>query len=123
MDGDGAAAAGNLDHVVGVVCDGHEFGEGGVAEDAVVGQANMGDVKVDLLCAVVARRAKGDSEPHLPKGRDGASGDPSEGPGGHEPIVWNLEHLEGVDGDDVQAGTPIDERLANSNVVNGGGAH
>ena len=66
LDGDGATAAGDVDHVVGVVRDGHEFGEGGVAEDAVVGQANVGDVEVDLLGAVVARCAKGNIELHLP---------------------------------------------------------
>ena len=123
LDGDGATAARNLDHVVGVVGDSHELRKGGVAKDAVVGQANVGDVEVDLLSAVVAWRAEGDSEPHLPKGRDGAAGDPGEGPGRHEPVVWNLEHLKGVDGDDVQACTPIDEGLADSNVVDGGGAH
>ena len=71
----------------------------------------------------VARRTKGDSEPHLPKGRDGAAGDPGEGLGGHDPIIWNLEHLEGVDGDDNQACAPINERFDDSNVVDGGGAH
>ena len=74
----------------------------------------MGDVEVDLLGAVVALCAKGDSQLHLPEGRDGAAGDPCEGPGGHEPIVWDLEHLECVDGDDVQACTPINKGFADS---------
>ena len=37
-DGNGASAGGDLDHVVGVVRDGHELREGGVAEDGVVGE-------------------------------------------------------------------------------------
>ena len=123
LDGDGAPAARDLDHVVGVVRDSHELCEGRVAEYAVVGQANVGDVEVDLLSAVVAWHAEGDSEPHLPKGRDGAAGDPSEGPRGHEPVIWNLERLKCVDGDDIQARTPINEGFADSNVVNGGGAN
>ena len=66
LDGDSAPAARDLDHVIGVVGDSHELRKGRVAEDVVVGQANVGDVEVDLLGAVVAWRAKGESEPHLP---------------------------------------------------------
>ena len=36
-----------LDEVVGVVGDRHELGEGGVAEDGVVGHADVRDVKVE----------------------------------------------------------------------------
>ena len=43
----------------------HELGEGGVAEDGVVGQADVRDVEVDQLGAVVVLRSKGDYEPHL----------------------------------------------------------
>ena len=60
--------AGQLDEVVGVVGHCHELGEGGVAEDGVVGQADVRDVKVDQLSAVVGLCAKGDSKPHLPRG-------------------------------------------------------
>ena len=37
----------------------HELGESGVAEDGVVGQLHVGDVKVDELGAVVVAGAKG----------------------------------------------------------------
>ena len=46
----------------------HELGEGGVAEDGVVGQANVCDVEVDQLGVVVGLCAEGDCEPHLPQG-------------------------------------------------------
>ena len=122
MDGDGASAAGDLDHVVGMMRDGHELREGGVAEDGVVGQANVRDVEVDELAAVVLLRAKGDSELDLPQRLDGSAGDSREGPGGHEPLVGHLKCLESLDGNDVQACTPIDERLGDGDVVDGGGA-
>ena len=38
----------------------HELGEGGVAEDGIVGQADVRDVEIDQLGAVVGLRAKGD---------------------------------------------------------------
>ena len=66
-DDDGAARARELDEVVGVVGDRHELGEGGVAENGVVGQADVRDVEVDQLSAVVGLCAKGDCEPHLPQ--------------------------------------------------------
>ena len=79
LDGDGATAAGDLDHVVGVVRDGHEFGEGGVAEDAVVGQANVGDVEIDLLGVPKVTASftcpRGEMDPLVTpvKGREGMS--------------------------------------------------
>ena len=53
MDGDRAAATWEIDDVVRVVCNSHEFCKGGVAEDGIVGPADLHDVKVDLLGAVV----------------------------------------------------------------------
>ena len=50
LDGDGAAAARDLDHVVGVVCDNHELCEGGVAEDAVEGKPMWATSK--SICSV-----------------------------------------------------------------------
>ena len=50
-----------------MVGDRHELGEGGVAEDGVVGQADVRDVEVDQLGAVIGLRAKGDRESHLPQ--------------------------------------------------------
>ena len=63
-----ATRARELDEVVGVVGHRHELGEGGVAEDGVLGQANVRDVEVDQLGAVVGLRTEGGREPHLPQG-------------------------------------------------------
>ena len=116
-------SAGELDEVVGVVGHRHELGEGGVAEDGVVGQADVRDIEVDQLGALVGLRAKGDREPHLPRRGCEALCHPREGPGGHEPLVGHLKLLEGLDRDDVEACTPINERLGDCNVVDGGGAN
>ena len=65
MDGDGACAAGNLDHVVSMMRDGHEFRERGVAEDGIVQQANVRNIEVDVLGAVIFLAPEGDGKPDL----------------------------------------------------------
>ena len=45
---------------------GHELGQCWVPEDGVVGQANVGDVEVDELGAVVVACPEGDREADLP---------------------------------------------------------
>ena len=49
-----------------MVSHGHELGRRLVPEDGVVWQANVGDVKVDELGAVVVARPEGDREADLP---------------------------------------------------------
>ena len=44
----------------------HELGESWVAEDGVVRQANVGNVEVDELSAVVVALSEGDREADLP---------------------------------------------------------
>ena len=51
--------------IVAVVSHCHELGEGRVPEDGIVRQANVGDVKVDELSAVVVALAEGDMEVNL----------------------------------------------------------
>ena len=52
----------------------HELGQGWIPEDSVVGKANVGDVEVDELSAVVVALAEGDREADLPYRRGGAVG-------------------------------------------------
>ena len=44
----------------------HELGQGRILEDGVVWQANVGDVEVDELSAVVFALSEGDGEADLP---------------------------------------------------------
>ena len=44
----------------------HKFGQGWISKDGAVGQANVGDVEVDELNAVVLALSKGDREADLP---------------------------------------------------------
>ena len=44
----------------------HELGQGWVPEDGIVWQANVGDVKVNELGAVVVVLPKGDRKANLP---------------------------------------------------------
>ena len=57
---------------------GHELGQHWVPEDGVVRQANVGDVEVDELGAVVVACPKGDREADLPNRDRGAVGDSGE---------------------------------------------
>ena len=52
----------------------HEFGQGWISKDGVVGQANVGDIEVDELNAVVFALSEGDREADLPYGGCGAVG-------------------------------------------------
>ena len=52
----------------------HELGEGWVPDDGVVRQADVDDVEVDELGAVVVALAKGDREADLPDRGGGAVG-------------------------------------------------
>ena len=53
----------------------HELGESWEPEDGVVWQANVGDVEVDELGAVVVALAEGDREADLPYWGGGIVGD------------------------------------------------
>ena len=44
----------------------HELGQGWIPEDGVVGQANVGDIKVDELDPVVLALPEGDKKADLP---------------------------------------------------------
>ena len=54
----------------------HKLGEGWVPEDGVVRQADVSDVEVDELGAVVVALLEGDRKANLPNWNSGTIGDP-----------------------------------------------
>ena len=54
---------------------GHELGESWVPEDGVVWQANVGDVEVDELGAVVVALPEGNRKANLPNWNSGTISD------------------------------------------------
>ena len=60
--------------VVAVVSDFHELGQGWIPEDGVVWQADVRDVEVDELSAVVLAFPEGDRQADLPYRCGGAIG-------------------------------------------------
>ena len=100
----------------------HEQNQGGVSEDGVVWEAVAGDVKVDELGAVVFAGAEGHRKADLPQGAGGADADPRERLGGAERAVWYMKQAEGFYGEQVEAGTTVDEGLGDSYAADGGRA-
>ena len=100
----------------------HELGESWVAKDGVVRQANVGDVKVDELGAVVVARPEGDWEADLPNRNCGAIGDSGERLGWLKLIVRHLEDVERLDGQNVVSCVPIDEGPGNLHIADDWGA-
>ena len=94
---------------VAVVSYGHELGQRWVPEDGAVRQANVGDVKVDELGAVVVACPEGDREADLPNRDRGAVGDSGEGLGWLKLAVGHLEVLECLHGQDIEPCPAIDE--------------
>ena len=99
----------HLEDIVAVVGYGHELGQRWVPEDGVVRQANVGDVEVDELGAVVVACPEGDREADLPNRDRGAVGDSGERLGWLKLIVRHLEIVECLYGQDVEPCPAIDE--------------
>ena len=59
-DHDDPSASWHIENVVAVMGDCHELGQGWVPEDGIVRQADVRDVEVDELSAVVVTCAEGD---------------------------------------------------------------
>ena len=91
-----------------MVCHRHELGESWVAEVGVVRQANVGNVEVDELGAVVVARPEGDREADLPYRGGGAISDSCEGLGRLKLIIWHLKVVERLDGQNVVSCAAID---------------
>ena len=72
----------------------HELGQGWVPEDGIVWQANVGDVEVDELGAVLVMFAEGDREADLPNRDRGAVFDSGERLGWLKLVVGHLEIVE-----------------------------
>ena len=101
---------------------GHELGESWVAEDGVVRQANVGNVEVDELGAVVVACPEGDREVDLPDWNCGAVGDSRERLGWLKLIVRHLEIVERLYGQDVEPCPAVDEGPGDLHVTDNWGA-
>ena len=64
----------------------HEFGECRIPKDGVVWEADVGDVKVDQLRAVVVVGAEGHRVADLPQGVGGTAPNAREGLAGSKPF-------------------------------------
>ena len=95
----------------------HELGQCRVPEDGVVWQANVADVEVDELGAVVVARPEGDREADLPNRDRGAVGNSGERLGGLKLTVGYLEIVECFHGQDVEPCPAIDEGLVTSTLL------
>ena len=87
----------------------HELGQRWVPKDGVVQQANVRDVEVDELGAVVVACPEGDREANLPDRDRGAVGDSGERLGWLKLTVGYLEIVERFHGQDVDPCPAIDE--------------
>ena len=85
---------------------GHELGQRWVPKDGVVWQANVSDVEVDELGAVVFACPEGDREADLPNRDRGAVGDTGERLGWLKLAVGHLEVVECFHGQDVEPCPP-----------------
>ena len=65
-DRDNSSASWHLEDVVAVMGDYHELGQGWIPEDGIVRQADVRDVEVDELGAVVLALPEGDMQADLP---------------------------------------------------------
>ena len=101
---------------------GHKLGESWVPEDGVVWQANVGDVEVDELGAVVVACPKGYREADLPNRDRGAVGDSRERLGWLKLIVRHLEIVEHLYGQDVDPFPAVDEGPGDLHVTDNWGA-
>src|SRR3954466_7445296 len=101
---------------------GHELGQRRVPEDGVVWQADVGDVEVDELGAVVVAGPEGDREADLPDRDCGTVGDSEERLGWLKLVVGHLEVVECFHGQDVEPCSTVDEGPGDQYVVDDWGA-
>ena len=100
-----------------MVSHGHELGQRWLPEDGVVRHADVSDVEVDELGAVVVACPKGDREADLPNRDRGAVGDSGERLGGLKLTVGYLEIVECFHGQYVESCPTIDEGLGDKHVA------
>ena len=114
-DSDDAITPWELDHVVCMVRDGHELRQGQLAKDGVVGQGDVRHIKVEALGAIVLASPERDSKAYLAQGNRGSVCDSSERPRRCQSLVGDLQLLERLDRDHVEARTPIKEKIQCTN--------
>ena len=95
----------------------HELGQAWISEYGIVQQANVGDVEVDELGAVVVACPEGDREADLPNRDRGAVCDTGERLGWLKLAVAHLEVVECFHGQDVEPCPAIDEGLGDHHVA------
>ena len=108
-DRDDSTTSRHLEDIVSMVSYNHELGQGQISEDGIVRQANVGDVEVDELGAVVVACPEGDREADLPNRDRGAIGDFGERLGWLKLVVGHLEIVECFHGQGVEPCPAIDE--------------
>ena len=101
---------------------GHEHGQRWVPKDGVLRQANVSNVEVDELGAVVVAFPEGDREADLPNRDRGAVGDSGERLGWLKLAVGYLEIVECFHGQDVEPCSAIDEGPGNLHIADDWGA-
>ena len=102
-----------------MVSHGQELGQRWVPEDGVVRQANVGDIKVNELGAVVVACPEGDRKADLPYR---AVGDSGEGHGWLKLTVGHLKIVEHFHEQDVEPCPTIDEGLGDQYIADDWGA-
>ena len=100
----------------------HELGQSWVPEDDIIRQADVSDVEVDELGAVVVACPEGDREADLPNRDRGAVGDSRERLGWLKLAVGHLEVVERLYGQDVEPCPAIDEGPGDLHVADDWGA-
>ena len=102
-----------------MVGDHHEFGEGGSSQDGVVGGLELGDLKVDVLSAVVVAGTEGDRQGSpSDRGRPGSRDDAVKGL-----VRWDqgrhvVAHaLERAGEDDVEGAATVDEYFSQADLA------
>ena len=73
--GDDSTASWHLEDIVSMVSYCHKLGQSGISEDGIVWQANVGDVEVNELGAIVVALPKGDTKADLPYRNGGTISD------------------------------------------------
>ena len=101
-DRDDSAASWHLEDIVTMMSHCHELGQGRIPKDGVVRQADVGDVEVNELGAVVVAGSEGDREADLPDWNCGAVGDSRERLGWLKLIVRHLEIVKCLYGQNVE---------------------
>ena len=102
-----------------MVGDHHELGEGGSSQDGVVGGLELGDLEVDVLCAVIVACAEGDRQGGLADwSQPGSKDDAVEGlvrwhQGSH--VVAHALQCAGED--DVEGAATVDEYFGQADLA------